>query len=244
MSKTIFYVDLTPCDDMHNYQKAVCMPNFIKKDTPHFDDEFPAVVQVATKFGWCIVAKWVNNGSTRIYACDERTLKEGVDILTGVCDSVGCDYAVGDRTFHCTTISEEDCRVFRAWDVFDAMAEECMQTKKETQTTKVYVIDANYNEEEKHYESVRIPAPFSVTILVSNTEEFARRFDGDTLRHMILQGLRDEVMSEYNSRNTFPKHAMAPYKFDGHAIFSFNRLERDEWDEHLIAYYDFETAVS
>ena len=111
-------------------------------------------------------------------------------------------------------------------------------------TSKIYVEGANYDAETNEYASVRIPEPFSVTILVSNQEHFIEVFDDVELRQMILQGLRDSVMNEYNGNKTFPKHATAPYKATGDAIFCFDRLERDEWGECLVAYYEFETTVS
>ena len=59
----IYYADLTPCDDMHNYMKAAFVPAFVKEDTHLFDDEPPiGVVQVATCFGWCIQVRKCPDG--------------------------------------------------------------------------------------------------------------------------------------------------------------------------------------
>ena len=113
MKKQIYYADLTPCDNMDDYKEAAFVPQFVTDDTKEFDTEPPiGVVQLATRLGWCIVAKWRNNGSTRIYALEDETVKEGVEILHGLCDSGECDYAFGREEVHSKKVSEKDVSVF------------------------------------------------------------------------------------------------------------------------------------
>ena len=113
MKKQIYYADLTPCDNMDDYKEAAFVPQFVLDDTKEFDTKPPiGVVQLATRLGWCIVAKWSNNGSTRIYALEDETVKEGVEILHGLCDSGECDYAFGREEVHSKKVSEKDVSVF------------------------------------------------------------------------------------------------------------------------------------
>lgn len=113
MKKQIYYADLTPCDNMDDYKEAAFVPQFVTDDTKEFDTKPPiGVIQLATRLGWCIVAKWSNNGSTRIYALDDETVKEGVEILHGLCDSGECDYAFGREDIYSKKVSEKDVSVF------------------------------------------------------------------------------------------------------------------------------------
>ena len=113
MKKQIYYADLTPCDNMDDYKEAAFVPQFVLDDTKEFDTKPPiGVVQLATHLGWCVVAKWYNNGSTRIYALEDETVKEGVEILHGLCDSGDCDYAFGREEVHSKKVSEKDVSVF------------------------------------------------------------------------------------------------------------------------------------
>ena len=113
MKETIYYADLTPCDDLHNYKEAAYIPKFIEEDTKHFDTKPPLeVVQLATRLGWCIVAKWDNNGSTRIYAKNEGAVRNGVKILCGICGSCNCYYAFGNDVVYSKEIIEKDIYVF------------------------------------------------------------------------------------------------------------------------------------
>lgn len=113
MKKQIYYADLTPCDNMQDYKTAVFVPQFVTDDTKEFDTEPPIwVVQLATTCGWCIVAKWRNNGSTRIYSGTADAIKAGVSILGGCCDSGDCGYAFGEEKISSKFISEEDMSVF------------------------------------------------------------------------------------------------------------------------------------
>ena len=113
MDKKIFYANLTPCDNMQDYKVAVFVPQFVTDDTKEFDTEPPIwVVQLATTYGWCIVAKWRNNGSTRIYGGTAEAIEVGVSILGGCCDSGDCGYAFGEEKIYVKFISEEDMSVF------------------------------------------------------------------------------------------------------------------------------------
>ena len=113
MKKQIYYADLTPCDNMDDYKKAAFVPQFVTDDTKEFDTKPPiGVIQLATRLGWCIVAKWSNNGSTRIYALEDETVKEGIEILHGLCDSGECDYAFGEEKIFSKKVSEKDLSVF------------------------------------------------------------------------------------------------------------------------------------
>ena len=113
MDKKIYYADLTPCDNMQDYKVAVFVPQFVTDDTKEFDTEPPIwVVQLATTRGWCIVAKWRNNGSTRIYGGTAEAIEAGVSILCGCCDSGDCGYAFGEEKIYVKFISEDDVSVF------------------------------------------------------------------------------------------------------------------------------------
>ena len=113
MKKQIYYADLTPCDNMDDYKEAAFVPQFVIDDTKEFDTKPPiGVIQLATRLGWCIVAKWSNNGSTRIYALEDETVKEGIEILHGLCDSGECDYAFGEEKIFSKKVLEKDVSVF------------------------------------------------------------------------------------------------------------------------------------
>lgn len=246
MDIKIFYAELTPCDDMQNYKEAPFVPEFIKNSNPNGAPEQPAsVIQVATPFGWCIVAKWFNNGTTHIYAQKEETLRAGVDILGGACDSGDCDYACGDFVLYTRSISAADNKVFYGHATPDPE-----ETTRQALTPtayfcdEVYVNPVNWDQEHQEYMSVRIPTPFAVTVLVSNLTHFHYIFDNEPHRQTIVQYLRDAVMQEYNSKRSFPKQALAPYKADGEATFAFHHLERDKCGERLFVYYEFESTIS
>ena len=113
MKKQIYYADLTPCDNMDDYKEAAFVPQFVLNDTKEFDTKPPiGVIQLATRLGWCIVAKWYNNGSTRIYGGTENTIRAGVSILGGRCDSGDCVYAFGEEKILPKEVSEKDVSVF------------------------------------------------------------------------------------------------------------------------------------
>ena len=113
MKKQIYYADLTPCDNMDDYKEAAFVPQFVLDDTKEFDTKPPiGVVQLATTCGWCIVAKWRNNGSTRIYGGTADAIRAGVSILGGCCDSGDCGYAFGEEKIFSKKVSEKDVSVF------------------------------------------------------------------------------------------------------------------------------------
>ena len=113
MKKQIYYADLTPCDNMDDYKEAAFVPQFVLDDTKEFDTEPPIkVIQLATICGWCIVAKWRNNGSTRIYGGTTEAIEAGVSILGGCCDSGDCGYAFGEEKIFPKKVSEKDVSVF------------------------------------------------------------------------------------------------------------------------------------
>ena len=113
MKKQIYYADLTPCDNMDDYKEAAFVPQFVLDDTKEFDTEPPIkVIQLATTWGWCIVAKWRNNGSTRIYGVTAGAIEIGVLILGGRCDSGDCVYAFGEEKILPKEVSEKDVSVF------------------------------------------------------------------------------------------------------------------------------------
>ena len=113
MKKQIYYADLTPCDNMDDYKEAAFVPQFVLDDTKGFDTKPPiGVVQLATHLGWCVVAKWYNNGSTRIYGGTEDTIRAGVSILSGCCDSGDCGYAFGEEKIFSKKVSKKDVSVF------------------------------------------------------------------------------------------------------------------------------------
>ena len=113
MAKKIFYADLTPCDNMNDYKEAAFVPQFVTDDTKEFDTKpLIGVVQLATHLGWCIIAKWYNNGSTRIYGGTAEAIEAGVSILGGCCDSGDCGYAFGEEKIYVKFVSEDDVSVF------------------------------------------------------------------------------------------------------------------------------------
>ena len=113
MKKQIYYADLTPCDNMQDYKEAAFVPQFVLDDIKEFDTKPPiGVVQLATHLGWCIVAKWYNNGSTRIYGGTADAIRDGVSILGGCCDSGDCGYAFGEEKIYTKFVSEDDMSVF------------------------------------------------------------------------------------------------------------------------------------
>lgn len=106
----IFYADLTPCDEMHSFIEPNFVPSFVTEDTKEFDDEPPLkVVLLATRFGWCIVSKWGNNGSTRIYGQRMDAVVDGIEILHEISC---CWYAFDTEAVYSKNISFEDNKVF------------------------------------------------------------------------------------------------------------------------------------
>ena len=135
----IYYADLDPCDNMNDYKELAFVPQFVLDD----DTEPPiCVVQLATRLGWCIVAKWSNNGSTRIYALEDETVKEGVEILHGLCDSGECDYAFGREEVHSKNVKYEGISVFDGYtegNLIEHCERELEKQKDMKQKTEIIV---------------------------------------------------------------------------------------------------------
>lgn len=152
MDKKIFYADLTPCDNMQDYKTAVFVPQFVTDDTKEFDAKPPiGVVQLATHLGWCIVAKWYNNGSTRIYGGTADAIRAGVSILSGCCDSGDCGYAFGEEKISSKFISEEDMSVFDGYtdgNIIEGMKREEENEAKGTDETFAPQVTNPQNDEE------------------------------------------------------------------------------------------------
>ena len=153
MKKQIYYADLTPCDNMDDYKEAAFVPQFVLDDTKEFDTKPPIeVVQLATRLGWCIVAKWYNNGSTRIYGGTEDTIRAGVSILGGCCDSGDCGYAFGREEIHSKKVSKKDVLVFDGYttEILLRMEQKAEITKQADDRDKAfaaYVTNVQSDEE-------------------------------------------------------------------------------------------------
>ena len=158
MKKQIYYADLTPCDNMDDYKEAAFVPQFVIDDTKEFDTKPPiGVIQLATRLGWCIVAKWSNNGSTRIYALEDETVKEGIEILHGLCDSGECDYAFGEEKIFSKKVSEKDLSVFDGYttEILLRMEQKAEITKRVKGTDKAFATHVgNVQSDEEIYGSL------------------------------------------------------------------------------------------
>ena len=131
-NKIIYYADVEPCDNMEDYKGAAFIPQFVFDDTKHFDTKPPImVVQLATRLGWCIVAKWFNNGSTRIYALEDETVKEGAEILQGRCAVYDCDNHIGEM--HSKKVNNKDISVFYGYVFYKGVLPKDMEQKTETE---------------------------------------------------------------------------------------------------------------
>lgn len=156
MKKQIYYADLTPCDNMDDYKEAAFVPQFVLDDTKEFDTKPPiGVVQLATICGWCIVAKWRNNGSTRIYGGTEDTIRAGVSILGGCCDSGDCGYAFGEEKILPKKVSEKDVSVFDGYTTEILLRMEQKTEIKVEGTDKIFATQVtNIQSDEEIYGSL------------------------------------------------------------------------------------------
>ena len=157
MDKKIFYADLTPCDNMQDYKAAVFVPQFVTDDSKEFDTEHPIwVVQLATTCGWCIVAKWRNNGSTRIYGGTADAIMAGVSILGGCCDSGDCGYAFGEEKIYVKFVSEDDVSVFDGYttEILLRMEQKKEITKRVGGMDKAFAKVTNPQSDEEIYGSL------------------------------------------------------------------------------------------
>ena len=157
MKKQIYYADLTPCDNMDDYKEAAFIPQFVTDDTKEFDTEPPiGVVQLATHLGWCIVAKWRNNGSTRIYGGTAEAIEAGVSILGGCCDSGDCGYAFGEEKIFSKKVSEKDVSVFDGYttEILLRMEQKAEITKQVEGMDKAFAKVTNPQSDEEIYGSL------------------------------------------------------------------------------------------
>ena len=158
MKKQIYYADLTPCDNMDDYKEAAFVPQFVLDDTKEFDTKPPiGVIQLATRLGWCIVAKWYNNGSTRIYGGTADAIRAGVSILGGCCDSGECDYAFGEEKILPKEVSEKDVSVFYGYttEILLRMEQKAEITKRVEGMDKVFATHVgNIQSDEEIYGSL------------------------------------------------------------------------------------------
>ena len=158
MKKQIYYADLTPCDNMDDYKEAAFVPQFVTDDTKKFDTKPPiGVIQLATHLGWCVVAKWYNNGSTRIYGGTEDTIRAGVSILGGCCDSGDCGYAFGEEKIFSKKVSEKDVSVFDGYttEILLRMEQKTEITKQADDRDKAFAAYvANVQSDEEIYGSL------------------------------------------------------------------------------------------
>ena len=158
MKKQIYYADLTPCDNMDDYKEAAFVPQFVTDDTKEFDAKPPiGVVQLATICGWCIVAKWRNNGSTRIYGGTADAIRAGVSILGGCCDSGDCGYAFGEEKIFSKKVSEKDVSVFDGYatEILLRMEQKMEITKQADDRDKAFAAYvANVQSDEEIYGSL------------------------------------------------------------------------------------------
>ena len=156
MKKQIYYADLTPCDNMDDYKEAAFVPQFVLDDTKEFDTEPPIkVIQLATTWGWCIVAKWHNNGSTRIYGVTAGAIEIGVLILGGRCDSGDCVYAFGEEKILPKEVSEKDVSVFDGYTTEILLRMEQKTEIKVEGTDKVFATHVgNIQSDEEIYGSL------------------------------------------------------------------------------------------
>ena len=157
MKKQIYYADLTPCDNMDDYKEAAFVPQFVTDDTKKFDTKPPiGVVQLATHLGWCIVAKWHNNGSTRIYGGTDDAIRAGVSILGGCCDSGDCSYAFGEEKIYSKFVSEDDVSVFDGYstEILLRMEQKEEITKRVEAMDKAFAKVTNPQSDEEIYGSL------------------------------------------------------------------------------------------
>ena len=157
MKKQIYYTDLTPCDNMDDYKEAAFVPQFVIDDTKEFDTKPPiGVIQLATRLGWCIVAKWRNNGSTRIYGGTAEAIEAGVSILGGCCDSGDCGYAFGEEKIFPKKVSEKDVSVFDGYttEILLRMEQKKEITKRVEGMDKAFAKVTNPQSDEEIYGSL------------------------------------------------------------------------------------------
>ena len=173
-NKIIYYADLDPCDNTEDYKEAAFVPQFVLDD----DTEPPVcVVQLATRLGWCIVARWCNNGFTRIYALEEGTVKEGIEIAQGHCAWYGCSDVKEIRS---KKVKNEDISVFNGCALYGGGLD---KPKDMEQKTEIKVDNVNHP---AHYNS----HPSGIECI-----EIARHHNfniGNAIKYLWRAGLKSE----------------------------------------------------
>ena len=173
-NKIIYYADLDPCDNTKDYKEAAFVPQFVLDD----DTEPPiCVVQLATRLGWCIVARWCNNGFTRIYALEQETVKEGIEIVQGPCAWYGCSDVKEIRS---KNVKNEDISVFNGYALYGGGLD---KPKDMEQKTEIKVDNVNHP---AHYNS----HPSGIECI-----EIARHHNfniGNAIKYLWRAGLKSE----------------------------------------------------
>ena len=173
-NQIIYYADLDPCDNMNDYKELAFVPQFVLDD----DTEPPVcVVQLATRLGWCIVAKWLNNGFTRIYALEDETVKEGIEIVQGHCAWYECSDVKEIRS---KKVKNEDISVFNGCALYGGGLD---KPKEMEQKTEIKVDNVNHP---AHYNS----HPSGIECI-----EIARHHNfniGNAIKYLWRAGLKSE----------------------------------------------------
>ena len=144
----IYYADLDPCDNMNDYKELAFVPQFVLDD----DTEPPiCVVQLATRLGWCIVAKWCNNGFTRIYALEDETVKEGIEIVQGRCAVYECSDV---KEIHSKNVKNRDIEVFNGYAFYGGVLDKSKDMEQKTEikvegTDKVFATQVTNNQSDE-----------------------------------------------------------------------------------------------
>ena len=144
----IYYADLDPCDNMNDYKELAFVPQFVLDD----DTEPPiCVVQLATRLGWCIVAKWLNNGFTRIYALEDETVKEGIEIVQGHCAWYECSDV---KEIHSKNVKNKDISVFNGYAFYGGVLDKSKDMEQKTEikvegTDKTFATQVTNNQSDE-----------------------------------------------------------------------------------------------
>ena len=170
----IYYADLDPCDNMDDYKELAFVPQFVLDD----DTEPPiCVVQLATRLGWCIVAKWLNNGFTRIYALEDETVKEGAEILQGRCAVYECSDV---KEIHSKNVKNKDISVFNGYASYGGVLDKSKDMEQKTEIKADNVNHpAHYNSHPSGIECIEIARHHNFNI-------------GNAIKYLWRAGLKSE----------------------------------------------------
>ena len=173
-NKIIYYADLDPCDNMNDYKELAFVPQFVLDD----DTEPPiCVVQLATRLGWCIVAKWLNNGFTRIYALEDETVKEGAEILQGRCAVYECSDV---KEIHSKNVKNKDISVFDGYASYGGVLDKSKDMEQKTEIKADNVNHpAHYNSHPSGIECIEIARHHNFNI-------------GNAIKYLWRAGLKSE----------------------------------------------------